>query len=271
MFSRLKALLLGDPVKHISGKRHYVLTCPDCGCGDGQLHDLFCTKEQCPFCDGQLMSCDCIKSVLKLTPEEEKFVDDYIDDSVPPLSDIMQRWKHALNQKGRIPFRSFPDDPIRAAYRGDVAAIKDFIADGVSVITPNQVGYTALMAAARAENPEMLRVLLGVGAQATHADERGYNALHWAVAQSAGTFRPQNQTICVRLLLEHGVDPNSRSNDGTTPLMNAAWFGCIDATRELIKHGGSPAATDDKGRTAEILAAERGHGELKLILSTNKS
>ena len=47
-------------------------TCLDCGVRIGELHDLFCTKERCPFCGGQLISCDCIRNVLKLSEEESK-------------------------------------------------------------------------------------------------------------------------------------------------------------------------------------------------------
>jgi hypothetical protein len=40
---------------------------------------------------------------LKLTPEERRVVEDYVDDSVEPLMGINERWEKALNKKGRIP------------------------------------------------------------------------------------------------------------------------------------------------------------------------
>ncbi|MDP1980551.1 hypothetical protein [Undibacterium sp.] len=78
--------------------------CPDCQCNQGELHEIFCTKERCPLCLGQLVSCSCISSVLDLTPEEQTAVDEYIDDQVEPLEGINRRWVKALNKKGRIPF-----------------------------------------------------------------------------------------------------------------------------------------------------------------------
>src|SRR3954447_17239662 len=33
--------------------------CPDCGAGPGEFHELGCDIEQCPYCGGQLISCDC--------------------------------------------------------------------------------------------------------------------------------------------------------------------------------------------------------------------
>src|SRR5205085_9798397 len=129
----------------IGPKRHTIKACLDCGVQSGEFHDLFCTKERCPFCGGQLASCDCIRNVLKLSEEECRALDEYVDDSVPPLSDIMRRWREDLDRKGRVPFEAFPDDPIRAAYRGDVAAVKRFLDDGFPANAGNEVGYTALM------------------------------------------------------------------------------------------------------------------------------
>lgn len=79
-------------------------TCADCGCIEGRLHELFCTKERCPFCGNQLVSCGCISRVLNLSPEEKKVVEEYVDDSVEPLKGINEKWATALNNKGRVPF-----------------------------------------------------------------------------------------------------------------------------------------------------------------------
>jgi hypothetical protein len=76
--------------------------CGDCGCQPGELHDPFCTKEECPFCHGQLVSCRCIIRELKLDDEERTAVEEFIDDSVEPLRSIVERWREALDSKGRI-------------------------------------------------------------------------------------------------------------------------------------------------------------------------
>lgn len=83
---------------------HSAERCGDCGCHRGQLHEFFCTKERCPFCEGQLASCDCIHSVLALTPAESAAVGEYVDDFVEPLKSIVARWKAALEDEGRVPF-----------------------------------------------------------------------------------------------------------------------------------------------------------------------
>jgi hypothetical protein len=79
-------------------------TCNDCACKEGQLHEIFCLEERCPFCGDQLVGCGCISTVLQLTPEEQVVLDAYVDDSVEPLLGINTRWVKALNRKGRVPF-----------------------------------------------------------------------------------------------------------------------------------------------------------------------
>jgi hypothetical protein len=78
--------------------------CSDCHVDEGCLHEIFCTKEICPFCGGQLASCDCIVTVLELNENEKRLVYEYIDDSVQPLKGIIERWVETLEKKGRIPF-----------------------------------------------------------------------------------------------------------------------------------------------------------------------
>ena len=78
--------------------------CPECRVIWGELHELFCTKERCPCCGGQLASCNCIVKVLDLSDEELAAVEEYVDDSEEPLRGIVERWKTALESAGRVPF-----------------------------------------------------------------------------------------------------------------------------------------------------------------------
>ncbi len=264
MFKSIRQLFSGRKHK-AKVDQHTISTCPDCGTPAGGLHDLFCTREYCPFCRAQLITCDCIRTVLELSAEERRALDEYVDDSIPPLSDVMLRWKAALTAKGRIPFKAFPDDPIRAAYRGDVEAVRLFIDEGFAPNSGNEVGYTMLMAAARGASQLVIRTLLSKGASATIADTRGFTAMHWAVAQS--TTESGRQVACVRALLDAGADPNARSLDGGTPLMNAAWFGDPESVEELLRRGADRSAADDEGRTARDLAASRRHNRVLELLS----
>jgi hypothetical protein len=96
----------GPSLPVASNKRDQMANkCPDCEAASGQMHEFFCSKERCPFCEGQLISCGCIATVLKLNDEERRVVELYEDDSEEPLAGIIQRWKRALAEKGRIPVR----------------------------------------------------------------------------------------------------------------------------------------------------------------------
>ena len=264
MFRVLRKLFRSSTPARPGTRRHVIDVCPDCEVAEGQLHDLFCLKERCPFCGGQLATCACLGRVLQLAPEEQQLVDEFVDDSVPPLSTIMERWRAALEHKGRIPFQAQQDTPYHAAYRGDLRAIRDFLDDGLDVGRANEVGYTVLMAAARGGNIEILRLLLSLDAKACQADHRGYTVLHWMVAQPV--IDTAAQAVGVNLLIDAGADVNASNEDGITPLMNAAWFGCTDAVRDLLRRGAKAGEMDAKGRTAQSLALERGHPHIAEML-----
>jgi hypothetical protein len=70
-------------------------TCHDCGVSEGELHELGCDMERCPFCGGQLICCDCGAG-------QDEFVinDDEVDG---------EGWERMLNAKGRVPFILYPN------------------------------------------------------------------------------------------------------------------------------------------------------------------
>ncbi|MBS0262306.1 MAG: ankyrin repeat domain-containing protein [Planctomycetes bacterium] len=264
MFDAIRRLLTGRTTAPQASPASRAATCPDCGVRAGELHQLFCTRERCPFCRGQLCACDCAGTILQLTAAEQRVLDDYVDDTVPPLSQIRQRWRETLEKTGRIPFEPTPDDPWHAAYRGDLAALQHCVATGFHPQTANEIGYTVLMAAARGEQLEILRFLLSQGAAAPAADQTGSTALHCVVSQAP--VDPQRQVACLRLLMDAGAELNAQNKSGISPLMHAAWFGCHECVRELLTRGADPHLRDHQGRTARDLAQTRGHTALLKLL-----
>ncbi len=137
-----------------------------------------------------------------------------------------------------------------------------------------------LMTAARTGNPEVVKMLLAHGAQATARESSlGETALMWAAAE--------NHPEAVRVLIEHGADPNARSDklawekdsfglEGVTTilprgdwtaLMYAARQGSLEGARALAEAGADLNLTDPDGTTALELAILNGHYDTAAMLT----
>jgi len=64
--------------------------CPACGVLEGEEHLLGCSVEVCPWCDGQLKTCNC--------RFEQLDIDDFSDE------EQLENFEDLLSAKGRIPF-----------------------------------------------------------------------------------------------------------------------------------------------------------------------
>ena len=268
MPSWLKRLF--GPSQSLPNLSDWEKSCRDCGCQNGELHELFCTRERCPFCRGQLISCGCMPKVLGLSAEEQRIIEEQIDDSIEPLKSISERWKTALHERGRVPYRAIPLDPtadglILAAARGALPFVRALVSAGVPIDATNDVNYTPLMAAARGSATEVVAFLLASGADVHRRDKYGHTPLHCAVGSPSAAS--ERQRACVQLLLDRGSEIDAIDESGTTPLMSASWFGCLPAVRLLLERGASVSKRDQRGGTASDLARERGHEEIAKILS----
>ncbi|MCP3140346.1 ankyrin repeat domain-containing protein [Pyxidicoccus xibeiensis] len=249
--------------------------CRDCAVAGGKLHEPFCPQERCPYCGGQLASCDCIFDVLQLDDAERRAVDEYVDDTVEPLRGIMERWWAALESKGRRPFQPLPpNDPgrvIHAVLTGRVADVRALQQAGFEADVAREDGYTLLMAAVLKERVDLVEYLLGAGADPNARTASGERVLGFALRSrdtpsESSDPTEDRQAQCVRLLLRHGADPNAAGPDGHTPLMEAAWWGALGAARAMLDAGADATRKDARSRTACALAREQGHARLAALL-----
>lgn len=120
-------------------------------------------------------------------------------------------------------------------------------------------GNTALLIAAGATDRDMYyrwlipatSALLAAGADVSKTTRDGDTALH-------GTFRNERNREAVRLLIEHGSDPNHRNSQGRTPLQcclskHLVFYGVenmVEIAKYLVDHGADPTAGDDLKDTA---------------------
>jgi ankyrin repeat protein len=141
---------------------------------------------------------------------------------------------------------------LQSAGRGDLPFVRDFIEQGGSPNICNHLGYTPLMSACASYRVEVVSFLLQAGADVNQLANDKESALHAAVRSSPSL--PEQQRECVRLLLEHGAEVDPASATGGTPLMSAAWFGCLLAVEELLGAGASLKLKDSQGSTAKDLA-----------------
>ena len=146
-------------------------------------------------------------------------------------------------------------------------AVALLIERGANVNSPGRSAVAPIAAAAFNGSEPIVALLLEKAADANAADNTGKTAIVYAVAR--GFTR-----IAERLLLA-GVDVNARYGNGLTALMWAAGHANdvpdadgVKTTELLLARGARLDDVDDRGRSALMVAAELGHGDIiKLLLA----
>lgn len=166
-----------------------------------------------------------------------------------------------------------------AAYRGQTAVVRYLLQFHPDVMTADKRGYGPLENAIRMGKEESALLLLKPDAKlpddavdiAIRKDEagvlgavlRGGMPANGAVdlAASAGAAK------VMRVLLDHGADPNVRSRNGATALEDAALKGFGEIAGILLDHGAQVNLTNgDSGTTALYAAASFGKNEVVKML-----
>jgi len=162
-------------------------------------------------------------------------------------------------------------------YDGEMAALEEWIARSLDINVRDKNGQTLLHAAVHGNHPEMVKLLLGHGADVNAcSDEVPYhtNPIQTAVynglldivelliAHGADiTVKTDNQCTLLHLavfnnhldvaeyLLAREADIDDPADNGVTPLYSATMHGMYEMSKLLLEAGADPNAASDRGFT----------------------
>lgn len=139
-----------------------------------------------------------------------------------------------------------------AAVSADLDVIKALVDIGFDLNAQNEQGYTALMFASAYNNPEVVRFLLGQGADPSiTAHILNLNALH-----IASLFNPNPDSADV--LVKAGMPLESLTENDYTPLLLAITENKnLEVAERLADLGADTKAYDEQGRSVYALAQIR--------------
>jgi len=132
--------------------------------------------------------------------------------------------------------------------------------DASAINSPSKDGFTALHFACFFGQPEAARVLIESGAA---VDIVAANPTKVMPLHSAASAR---NLEAARLLLEHGAPVNLRQQAGWVPIHAAAQNGDRPMVDLLLKYHADPKLANDDGKTAALVAREKGHEEIAALL-----
>ncbi len=145
-----------------------------------------------------------------------------------------------------------------AAMKNDTDAISMLLKHGAPLNHHTAGGVSALKLACAKGNIDAAQVLLAHGADPVPADGEGHTALTLAQEHSG-----ENRVALLRMLLEHGANPNVHvGEDGISPLLAAVVNHDIPSAELLLEYGASVDTPGDAGSTPLMMAAGYGYTAL---------
>ncbi len=137
------------------------------------------------------------------------------------------------------------DDFVKAAGKGDLEAVRNFLIAGADIDGADSRAYTALIMAAEQGHTGVVEELLAGGARTDLTATDGWTALMMAAYQ--------NHPEIVKVLLKYEADPTLRDSRNWTALMKGVFQGHTEVVTIL-----APGSPDELDR-ALMLAALKGH------------
>jgi ankyrin repeat protein len=158
-------------------------------------------------------------------------------------------------------------------FANTAAKVKLLVAKRAALEAKDKEGKTALMKAASRGDVEVAGALIASGANVNAADNKGFNALLYALdrennahGDEIATLPGRRLEIARRLMLAKSIDVNAQNSDGETPLMRAVRLESVETIKSLLAHGADANRTDVLGDTAATLAYGSGKIEIEQLL-----
>lgn len=152
-------------------------------------------------------------------------------------------------------------DPLEAAASGDLARVEAEIAkDAGYVRRVHAIGWTPLHFAAFGGQPRVAETLLAHGAD---VDARATNEFANTPLQVA-LLTVQEEVA--RVLIAHRADVNAKQREGFTALHEAAQSGSSALVRLLLDAGADPSSRTEKGQTPALVARDAKHEDVAALL-----
>lgn len=139
---------------------------------------------------------------------------------------------------------------------------------GADVNAKGEGGVTPLMLAAGSGQVDMVKALLGAGAEVDARDEREYTAL------MHGVYNPdldRGFPEVVQALIAAGADVETKIFYAIRPLMLAAGAGEAGVVQVLLKAGADAKARNEGGRTALMMVKDKDYIDVINLLHEAES
>jgi ankyrin repeat protein len=151
-------------------------------------------------------------------------------------------------------------DIFEAASLGRLERLQECLHDAAAIHSYSKDGFTALHFACYFSQSEAARLLLEKGAK---FDAVAHNAMRVMPLHSAASAR---NLAAASLLVEHGAPVNARQQGGWVPIHAAAQNGDGDMVDLLLAHGADAEIANDEGKTAAMVARDKGHTQMAALL-----